>query len=53
MLLRRQCEEITNYVNGFPPEEKEQRTLEWIEKYATVYRENMEAILVFVERTLK
>ncbi len=45
-LLLRQCQEINNYISQFPPEEKDQRILEWIEKYAVAYRQNMEALLV-------
>ena len=50
MVLRLQCEEILKYVSQYPPEEKEQRILEWIEKYTAIYRENMDSILAFVEK---
>ncbi len=53
MLLRRQCDEIQNYISRYPSEEKEQRIIEWIEKYAMGYRKNMESIIGFVNRTLK
>lgn len=53
LLLRQQCDEIQNYIEQFPIEEREPRIMEWIEKYAIIYRKNMEAILAFTERTLK
>ncbi|MGK5092236.1 hypothetical protein WDW89_09545 [Deltaproteobacteria bacterium TL4] len=53
LLLRRQCEEIENYIMQFPKAERERRMLEWIENYACSYRENMETIMSFVERNLK
>ena len=53
VILRWECEEINNYASQFPPEEREQRMMEWINRYATAYRANMEDILSFVNRTLE
>ena len=50
MVLRIQCDEILHYANQYAPQEREQRMLEWIEKYALNFRENLDDILAFVEK---
>lgn len=52
LILRQQCEEIKNYIDTYPKIDKEKKIFEWIEKYASTYRENMEGILKFVNRSL-
>ena len=53
VLMRLQCEEVKNYAELFPEEEKENRMVEWISKYALDYRENMDVIKRFVQNKLK
>lgn len=36
--LDKQCKMIQNYVAQYPAHEKQQRAIEWIEKYAHQYR---------------
>lgn len=51
-VLQHQCEEIKHYILSFPEEERAEKELEWIEKYASTYRNNMDKVKDFVEKNL-
>ena len=44
--IQKQLLAIKNHINEFPPEERESRTLEWIEQYASEYRKRWESDVV-------
>lgn len=42
VFIKKQIKEIESHINNFPPEEREARTLEWIEENAALYRKRWE-----------
>ncbi|MBF0236323.1 MAG: hypothetical protein HQM12_01345 [SAR324 cluster bacterium] len=45
VILKLQCNALKLYAEQFPCEEREQKILEWIAKYAHVYRDTMEQFI--------
>lgn len=44
--IKKQLVEIKKHIEEFPPEEREARTFEWIEQYASEYRKRWESEIV-------